>query len=92
MGRAQGAVVAAVSRLLGALVPGKAGRFLREIAPDLIATGQALFDQVGGDVERARGVLSIVRDHGARLDRERLELDKELAEMRAERAGAKEQS
>jgi hypothetical protein len=92
VGKAQGALIAAAGRLLGAVVPGKAGRFLREIAPDLVTTGLALFEQTGGDPVRARGVLSIVRDHGARLDRERLELDRELAEMRAERAGGREQS
>ena len=92
MGKAQGALIAAAGRLLATVVPGKAGRFIRAIAPDLIETGLALFDQVGGDVPRARGVLSIVRDHGARLDRERLELDKELAELRAERAAHKDDS
>ena len=65
------------------------GRFVASLAPDLIATAQTLFHTLKGDVKRARGVLQIVRDHGARLDAERLELDRELAEMRAERAKAK---
>jgi hypothetical protein len=68
------------------------GRFLVAITPDLLAAGKALFEAFSGDVERARGVLQIVRDHGARLDKERLELDKELTEMRAERAAGKERS
>lgn len=77
---------------MGASQALKVGQFIASITPDLIATGQALFHALKGDVQRARGVLQIVRDHGARLDAERLELDRELAEMRAERAREKEQS
>ena len=67
-------------------------RFIAAIMPDLVSTARALYKVFAGDIEKARGVLQIVRDHGARLDRERLELDRELAEMRAERAAGKERS
>jgi predicted RecB family endonuclease len=67
-------------------------RFIAAIMPDLVSTARALYRAFDGDVQRVRGVLQIVRDHGARLDKERLELDKELAEMRAERAAGKEAS
>jgi predicted RecB family endonuclease len=66
--------------------------FIRVLMPDLVAVARALYKVFDGDVDRARKVLEIVRDHGARLDRERLELDRELAEMRAERAEGKERS
>ena len=67
-------------------------RFIGMLMPDLVQTARALYKACDGDIDRAKSVLEIVRDHGARLDRERLRLDEELAELRAERGREKEQS
>jgi hypothetical protein len=60
--------------------------FIGQLMPDLIRTGRALYRLFDGDIARARTVLQIVRDHGARLDEARAEFDRKLAEARAERA------
>lgn len=60
--------------------------FLGQLMPDLVRTGKALYKLFNGDLSRARTVLQIVRDHGARLDEARADFDRILAEARADRA------
>ena len=60
--------------------------FVATLMPDLIAAARALYKACNGDVDKARGVLEIVKDHGGRLDAHRARLDAELAQLRAMRS------
>ena len=60
----------------------KKAAFVAALLPDLLATAAALYTLFKGDPKRAREALSILRDHGERLDRGRLEIDHALFERR----------
>ena len=52
--------------------------FLAAVMPDLLALARLLFVQSGGNAVEARARIARVGDYGAKLDAERLAVDREM--------------